>query len=140
MDILNDTYGKHNSIGVSLSIEVVDGDSISRMQLILTTLLGFPSSSQGDALKCLLRENADIKLKLWKPVSYEHFTAFLPDGTCDYHFLYQLYLRGIQASPGAQPDAFPSHQAPQNVLGFCSYLNSLMEMFSISTSDDILMG
>jgi len=85
MDILNDTYGNHNTIYVSLSIEDVNGSS---------TLLGFPSSSQGNALKCLLRASADIKLMLWKPVSYEYYVACLPDGTSGYHFLYQHYLRG----------------------------------------------
>ena len=129
-ELLNDTYGHHDTICLALAIDESNTDTWVVMQQLISALKDSPSSTLGEILKGFLRKHNDLlHLRVWKPLDLTLSDTCVPDGTCGFHFLYQMHLRGLRR-PSPFRDEFPVLLgSPAFSRHFIQYIQSLIVKF-----------
>ena len=120
-------------MGVALSQDSTDAVALASMERLIIALMNGPRSSAGDILYDHLQSDQSFKRRLWKPLDGKHYEACTPNGTRGYHFLYQIYLRGMRQD-FQRRDVFPELLTTEYLGEFCAYLEQLVQTYEESVN------
>ena len=123
LDILLDTYGLDTTLGIALSQDSTDSEAQLSMERLITTLMANTSSEAGEVLRSHLLLDSTLKLRVWKPMTNKLYSKCVPDGTCGFQFMYQMYLRGFHQIDGEQ---FPILFSEEHLVNYKNFLQGLV--------------
>ena len=138
LEILVDTFGMTDDACLSLDMDSTDPRTLPQMQHLMTSLLAAPPSLVGETLKQFFRDFPSERLRLWKPLNSDLYYTCVPDGSCGYQFLYQMYLRSRRPSLGTVYEDFPVLlRSPESTLAFRTFLEALIANIDIVKSPNL---